>query len=464
LRRRTRQRSATDQPAGLPGECVVPIRGSKHRLAARVRQAVRSRLNEVLRGVGSALIGVIGARLLNLLGSVIIARTASLAQFGAFSLGYTFAMLVGQASAIFDTSFVRTYGVSRDRNERRALVRGQLYLKLAVAALLILVGLSAAGVLSVHVFGKAGLEALMFVSMADAAFFGLVATGAAFFQARRQFVRYSIVLLIEAAAGAAAVGAYAVATRPDALGGMLCYVVVDGTLAAAVSVLLYVRSRGPLPRSGVWHAMRRIVRFSGWLLPAQVVYIVQRRIDILVLAMFVSFRSLAYYGAAARLLAIASLLTGTLSGVFVAEASEAVGAGSSLRAYLAKARMASVLTVGVIVVVVILAPVAVGIILGPQYAPSVEPLRLLLVGQAFVAMALPSASLIIGLGRNGYVFVARVIELALAVGAALLLITRLGPSGAALAMLIASAGGALFTMIVAHHLVRRASTATRPRP
>jgi O-antigen/teichoic acid export membrane protein len=410
------------------------------------------RLTAVFAQYGVVVVGLGIARIFNFAGAILLAHELSVRAFGAFSVGYAFAMLVGQLPSVFDLSFVRNFGNARTDAERTAVERGHLQLKLLSTAVMVGLAVIAAGPIASHVFGRETLTSVIRFAMLDGAMFSLFATGPASFQGRGKFGRYAGLYAVEGIVGAAAVLAYVMLVDATATGGMTAYLLVDGALALGTCVIL---GRRLLPlrsvRAGDSQLMG-LVRFSGWLGLGNIAYLLTQRIDVLLLAGFASLFVLGQYGAAIRLIAVVSLFTGNLAAVFVTKASRLGTSRHEIREYLVHAGAATA-GIGVIVIgAIALASPIVHVVLGPDYAAAVGPLRLLLIAYGMVALSSPMTSLLIGVGKPRLVFVQRVLELGSALAAGLVLIPRYEATGAALCLLIGYGAGAAFATLNAYRL------------
>lgn len=408
-----------------------------------------------LKEYGTVVIGVGATRLLTLIASVILARKLDVEDFGAFSVAYTVAMLIGQLPGVLDTSFVRHSAISSLETEQRALLRAHLYIKLVALGVLTVAAFGASDILATYVFKKAGLGLLLLLAILSGGFFSLFTTGLAFYQCRGQFFRYAGLYFAESLVGLLAVVTYTSFFQPSALGSIGVYALVFGIFGIIVCSYLYVQSR-PLPAvSSLKSQWQRLLRFSSWLIPANLCYTLLERIDMLLLAGFADYFSLGLYGAAVRVVAIFSLFTGNLSVIFLPKAAEAVQSPRALKTYLAQSSLAILGILALITAGIVWAPILISVTLGPNYIGTTELLRVLLVGSAFIALSSPLSCLIYAIGRTSVIFAQRLMELGTALVMAFLLMPHFAALGAALSLVAAYFIGCSFVILNTYRLVLR---------
>lgn len=391
---------------------------------------------------------------------LIAARLLSVAEFGALSLAYTLTTLVGNLPNELDNSFVRNYIAAPSSGERAGFVRAHLSLKIGLSVVLIALGCALSPFIAGDLFNKPEIGPMICLGIVAGALWGLLWTQLAYCQARRHFWAWAVFSATQAAVVLAVVGAYFSASVPTALGTMTAVSTAYAGVAVAV-VLLLVHGSTP-SREAVRRARRTLVRFGGWLLGAGVVYLVLQRIDILFLAHSASFYTLGLYGAALRLTTIVTLFTGQLTVVFLPMASRAIGSPATLRRFLARSGAAAAAVTAVAALGILLAPAILRISVGTAYVGATPPLRLLLLGYIFVAIAEPLSCLIYAHAEMSRILVYRSIELAVAVIAVITLVPRFSADGAALSLCFAYASGMLYVLFTTRKYLKLARLREAP--
>jgi O-antigen/teichoic acid export membrane protein len=429
-------------------------------ILAKQRSKLFKHFLQLLKEYGAVVIGVGATRLLTFIASVILARKLRVEDFGAFSIAYTLAMLIGQLPSVLDTSFVRHYAMSASEAEKCMFVKAHLYIKLAVFGLITLVAFVSSDFLAVSAFGKADLGQILLLATLAGGFFSVFTTGLAYYQGGSQFLKYAALYFVESLIGLLAIGAYIGLFAPSALGAIGVYTVVFGALGAATSFYLYMKSHlasAAFPKSH----FQQLLGFGSWLIPASLCYILLQRIDLLLLARFVDYTSLGLYGAAVRVVAIFSLFTGNLPVIFLPKAAEAIKSPQAIKIYLLQSSLA---TLGILVIIasgVLWAPKLLSI-LGPDYTGATGLLRVLLLSYVFIAISSPLSCLIYGIGRTDLIFAQRLLELGVAVVTAFILMPLLADLGAALSMATAYFMGASFVTFNAYRwILKRVSWRSR---
>ncbi|MDQ3877271.1 MAG: oligosaccharide flippase family protein [Actinomycetota bacterium] len=421
-------------------------------LVARVRRQA----GQLGREYGTVIFGVGLTRLITFVVTALLARSLSVADFGAYSIAYTVTILLAQLPNMLDASFIRHFAMADDDVDRKSYVRAHLYIKAVTDGAMIFLGLVAFRFLAGVVFHKSGLAPLLLAAIAAGACFSLMNGALSFFQARKKFLWYSGAFFAVNLAGLIAVVIYLAGFRATPLGAMLLFNTVIYAIAAAfAAVWLFRTSR---VRNSVRRHARALIHFSGWLVPASVLYILLQRIDVLLLAHYATSRVVGLYGGAVMISSVVSLLTSNLQVVFLPKAAEAARPGGNLRSYTAQAALASGGILVLVIVGIAIAPILLRAALGVDYEQATGPLRLILVSYAFIALAPPCTALLYAAGKTFLLFIERLIETVVALTASLILIPRFSATGAAAAVVIGYSVGSAFVVFRAVTLVRRATS------
>lgn len=413
---------------------------------------VRGTILSGARDYANVIVGVGLTRLLTFLAAVLLARSLSIASFGAYSFAYTVMTLVAQLPGVLDSSFVRNYAFETDDDSRRALLAAHVFIKICLLSLIAVLTVVWAQPLSTAVFHKPGLKTLLIAALLGGACFSTFSTVLAFHQARKKFLAYSATFLLINLVAFAALGVYLSLSRATPLGAMLTFNTFPYAVAAIAAVLwLVAQSAGRPGRDG---RVTELLRFSGWLIPSAPLYILLQRVDLLVLSALAAYRVLGLYGAAVTLSSVASLFTSQLQVVFLPKAAECISSPEGRRDFFIQAMATSASIVLVALAGIAFSPWLLRVAFGPQYAAAAQPLRLLLLGYAISATVIPLWSLLYAVGKTRVIFGERVLELLAATGFCLFLVPRYAASGAAAGMALASVFGAVY--LVAN--VKRALT------
>lgn len=400
-----------------------------------------------IREFGTVVIGAGGTRLLTLLASIILARSLGVEAFGEFSVAYTVTTLVGQLPSVLDTSFVRHFSGANRLDEKQSLIRASLLIKLIVLALIIFGALIGSKYLAKLVFEKENLGNLLFLSLIAGGAFSLFFSWLAYFQSTSRFLIYAILNFLQNLIVLILISIYVLSVAPSSFGAMFIYTVNISIFSGVATIYLFSKSSLAV-LDLIKSYGKTLLRFSSWLIPAGILYILLQRIDILMLTRYSDYQALGLYGAAIRFISIVSIFTGNLVIFFLPKADKAVKSSESLKKYLLQGFVAFLGIIIIIVGVVIWAPQIITLALGSEYVASALPLRLLLAGQCFIAITSTLSCLIYGFDRTDLIFWERVLEFSVAIICALLLVKQYEMVGAALSLVIANAAGCIFVVIV----------------
>ena len=393
--------------------------------------------------VGAVSASVAVSRALVFVASLVLARGLDLHQFGAFTVAYTFVVLLGQVSGSLDISFVRFSAPADEGTPHRAWVRAFLTPKLAVALAIGLLAPMAGPLLAQHAFEKRDLALPLAVGIAGGGFFNLCTAAQAYFQSRRRLGGYAVITIAQGLLVLAAVSAWWLSGSRSLSVAIGVYTAVYAALGALSWALLLAASR-PAPDEAGHDRTRELLTLALWLLPAHLAWLVAQRLDVLLLARLVPLAEAGIYGGAVRLLGALAILTGSLPVVFLPRAALAVERSGGLRAYLHSAAVTVVILVAIMLGAIALAPQLVEALLGEVFLPAATPLRWLIVSQALLTVAQPAVDLLIAAGHSRAVLVQRLVQLAVAVSAGPPLILAMGLTGGALGAVATALTGCAF--------------------
>lgn len=382
------------------------------------------------------------SRLLTFLASILLARKLGVEQFGIFTTAYTIIVLIGQLPNIVDTSFVRNY-TDLDNQEKDSLTRTNLYIKLIIFLIIVVLSLTFSDTIATFVFGKEGLGTELYLAIIAGGAFSLFTTWLAYYQSKNQFARYASINFLQALIGLILIIAYLLLFNPTARGALKIYVLTYSLLGLITTVYLFFKSKNPGYEVFIRQS-RLLLVFTGWLIPASILYTLLQRIDVLLLTRFTDYYQIGLYGSAIRIIAIVSIFTGNLSVIFLPKATNALKSFNGLKNYLLQSLISVIGISMVIVIGIIWAPTIIGITVGYEYLSASSALRILLIGYIFISITSPLSCLIYGMNRTDIIFKERLLELGIAIISGILLIPKYGLYGASLSLTLAYMIGAVF--------------------
>ena len=390
-----------------------------------------TRLAVHFRGYAVLVLGTGLTRGLSLVTAVIIARTGSPTRFGEISVFLAIVTLWTEGDFL-DSTLVRYASAAHNETARTRYLKAALFLKVAWNVLLLMLAVPVAWAVSHGVFNKPVLFYAIFVAIVCAVGLNLLSLRAAFFQSQERFALYTATTSLFYILAFLFVVAIAVTsvrrdTMPIYYAYLLATVIVG--MFGLVSIVRIVR-RVSLERQ----VIKRIASFAGWLLGANLAYMVTQRLDILLLTGFASLAVVGQYGAALRVVATVSLLTGTLAPALLPRAARARRSPQLLLAYLRHAAPLSALIILCAGALWLAVPLVVRVMFGEAYSDAVPIVRILLIGPVCSAMYTPLSQLFLAQGEPRKMLYLSFLRLGSIATLGVLLIPPLRASGAALAV------------------------------
>jgi O-antigen/teichoic acid export membrane protein len=193
-------------------------------------------------------------------------------------------------------------------------------------------------------------------------------------------------------------------------------------------------------------AICKLLTFAKWLFACNLMYIIFQRLDVLILASYIKLEELGQYGAALRIVMVASLMTGSISTFLLPHASKTGRDSVLLRTFLTKAFYITVLLTGTVVVLWIAAPLVIDILFGSQYTDCLVLVRIILIGVAFSSVYTPLSQLFMAEEKPKKLFFLGVFRLCSILSLCLILVPLHGAIGAAWALTASELVAMLFTL------------------
>ncbi len=216
---------------------------------------------------------------------------------------------------------------------------------------------------------------------------------------------------------------------------------------AALTLLL---GQTPTPRLTIsldWGLMRRMVGFSGAAYGANLFAMIAARLDVLLLNIFVGGATVGHYAVAVTVAQAMLLVPQSIQRVLFVQFSGS-SADEANRLIPLASRMILALMAGIALVAGLFSTPAVRLVLGAEYAPTARLFVLLLPGVVAVSLLGITSSYLSGRGRPDLPMRAALVILITVVTLDLILIPRIGATGAAIATSIAYIIGATFQLVI----------------
>jgi O-antigen/teichoic acid export membrane protein len=379
-----------------------------------------------LRGYVLLLLGGGSARVLSFATAVVVARVVDPTEFGRYSLYVAVLIALATGTVFVDWTYVRF--ASADAGRERDYLRASFFLKLALLAGFVSAGYPVAFVLARYALHDRGLTTALYAAIVGGVLLTFPSLLAAVHQAGERFGRFARLTTVFYAA------VFALVLALWATGSLTIRAVFVAYSVSALAVAVPCIARlGALTRP--WRIDRVVIRqlasFSKWLAASNLTDVLGQRLDIIFLGAYASLGDVGQYGAALRILGIASLLTGVLPTLLLGRASQTRDSIVAMRQYLASTRRLSAGLAVVIGGLWLATPLIVRVALGGSYAAAAGLTRIMLLGVAFGAVYAPLAQLFLAENdprRVAYFSVVRLVSLVVLLAT---LVPVLGAKGAA---------------------------------
>ena len=400
-------------------------------------QLVRSRLARVF--AGTLLAGLL-SRLLVLAMTIILARQLSPDGYGIFTFATGTAALAAQFAGLgwpaLMSRLIPTFRVQENWPALRALLRwGDAIVLLGslVAFILIATAMTLPG------FDQdlqAGL-ALTLILLFPAAL--TLSRRSQLAGARRPAIG---IALDEALPPAAVILVAAIAGLSEATPAVLTHGIA-ATVGAVLATWFFRRAlpaetwqATPAGDPRVWMAM------ALPLLMGVSSRLIMNRMDILMLGPLSSFHEVGYFGTAFRITYLMTFPQVILMQIITPLLSESIAAnkqGAMWRHFRIAVFFSVATVLPVSAILSLFSEPIVTFIFGHEYAPAAPPLTLLAISQAFAALTIPCAGLLIAAGRGGTFGLINLVAVVINISLNFVLIPPLGATGAALASMAGTA-------------------------
>lgn len=397
------------------------------------------------RGYAALVLVTAVARTCAFVAAILLARQFGPERFGELSI---FLTILGFWSSpdFLDSTFVR-YAAGRDDAEAAGYLRAVFSLKTSWNSLLLVLAAPVAWLLSAYVFKKPVLFLAIALAMVCGAGLNMLSLRAAMHQVHEDLLRF-----------AATTSAFYVIS----LAGVSVAVVAAG--GATWAVFAAYGGSSLVVGSYSWRVVRRavaatqlrrelvaeIARFSKWLFGANLGYMITQRLDVFLLAGIGTLAAVGEYGVALRVVALVSLLTGTLAPALLPKASKTQRSSVLLASYLRHAAVLSAAIVVLIAGLAAVAPLAIQLLFGADYRGAALLVRVILVGTVAIAVYTPLSQLFMRDVRPRKMLYLSLIRFGVILGAGVPLVVALGAIGAAIAVAMAEVCVLVYVCIVLH--------------
>lgn len=376
------------------------------------------------------------ARGIALLNSVIIARFLGPERFGVFSIFYVVMILVWLLPSAFDTTFVRYAKTSNHDAEKKNFLKIAVFLKLTYASLVLLISYPLSYFLASCCLHKPEMKNFLIAAMSCGVFLSFLRTVASTFQEKEKFMKFAGLHAFYSTSIFFVLIASKVLGLCVSLEGVVLIFLVISITVGIFSIVHLFRKVGRLLPLNI-DAFKTSFSLGKWIFGATCLYYTFQRIDTLFLAKYVEFTSVGIYFVAIQITMVISLITASLSAVFLPKASQALESKNSLKNYAKESFVGIALINTFIVLLMLLAPFLIKMLYGNEYLSASPMLKILLIGWFLYVIYLPFSFLFYAFNDSKTKFLLEVLKFSVAAILLYCLVPFKGGYGAACAMTIA---------------------------
>ncbi|MCK9294123.1 MAG: oligosaccharide flippase family protein [Desulfobulbaceae bacterium] len=403
----------------------------------------------------TVLMGAGLARLFLFMTSVIVARTLGKSFYGQFSLFFVAFSIVPLFPQAFDTTYIR-YAKNLGAGENKAeYLRINILLKIIY---FLLVGCVSIPFLGTHSVGSSGELSPFFLYSLGAVGGGALCfsfTLASHFQEQGRFVASTLAESSYCLLIFLGVGVMYLFGFMNGLPQIFTVYLVVSMGSGLVFLWLLVRITGSLR---LFHRHQAMTFFSlgKWVFLTSVVMYLFPRLDVTVLAKFVSYADIGIYAAANALVMLLALFSRSLNKVVLPKAmNEAIASPQEFRKFSREVLLSSGLIVLVSLVLFFLAKPAIRIVYGTEYVASASIFRVLLGGYLISMLYVPYSFIFYALGHAHLRFYLECTKIILALALLLVFIPLFGLIGAAWSITIAMGASTVCSYIILRQKIAR---------
>lgn len=409
---------------------------------------------KVIKDYLTVLFGNSFSRGIQFVNTVLIARFLGTSEFGKFSIFYIAMILTWQLPQAFDSAYVRYAKNRSDVQEKIDFLKISVFIKLIYCVILSILSYPIAYFVA-HVFlHKNEVTVYIVISIFCGIFLSFLISLSSIFQEKEKFFKYTIV--------------YSFYTILILIGTVLVkFFIKNITINHIVSIFLAVTL--VVGCSSLFILFRRInsffsldlnslklfFSFSKWIFYTNIVYFFFQRMDLFFLARYLDFKLVGVYSAALQIVLMVSLITGSLSAVFLPKSIKAVETKQYFRDYLKGSLTVSIMANFFILTLVFLAPVLISFFYGHEYMQAVLILRILLFGWIFFIAYLPFSLLFYALDYTKVYFYLELLKFLIGISLLIILVPKFQIYGAAISISSAMIFNVFLSSFVLFNLLKK---------
>jgi len=379
--------------------------------------------------------------------NIVISRCLGKAAFGQFSLFYAAFTLAWLIPLAFDITFIK-YAKSVEISERKLdFMRSTVQIKILYILTTVGICYPLIALLEGLLVVENQAARLILSGILSGSLISFTNTLASSYQEKEKFFVYG---LMQGACSLLVFLSVALTIMTNEQISLDAIIRMYSTFSIALGLLglaLLVRMTGnPFILNKA--VLIEIISFGKWVLFMTIAVNIFSRIDLFILSKYVSYEEIGLYSSASQLVMLIYFVTGSMGGVFLPKAVNAIKSFNALKDYVQDCFAPISLLISMLIALFIGSPLWLRIIFGYEYLQAASVLRILLLGCFFSVLYGPFSYLFYALDDARVRFLLEFSKFAIAIILLFIAVPALGKTGAALAISMALFINAILSSIV----------------
>ncbi|MFA5339247.1 MAG: oligosaccharide flippase family protein [Candidatus Omnitrophota bacterium] len=384
----------------------------------------------------TVLFGTGFSRGVSFLNSIIVARILGPADFGKFSIFFTVMVLTWLFPQAFDATFIRNAAIAESDDEKREYFKMAVIMKIIYSVIAIVISYPLSILLAKYCFQKPGIEWVITLAVISGVFQSFLMTIASIYQEREHFTMFSffysfytvtifLMLILSVVFG----------MRPSFNMAIAMYASVSLAIGTVSIYLIFKRKiRNLLPLDT--KILNSSFAFGKWIFGTMTLGYLFTRLDLFFLPRYVKFESVGIYFSAQQFILVISVMTGSLSNVFLPKGCKALESRATYARFIKESFIISSAINILVVILIIFAHSIIRVLYGPDYESAGSIMRILLLGYLFSIVYMPFSALFFALGMMKQRFMLEASKFVIALILLFMLVPSYGIWGAAISITI----------------------------
>lgn len=320
--------------------------------------------------------------------SVLVARLLGKESLGNFSIFYASMILTWQLAEAFDTAFICQARRSEVHARKIQLLKASFLLKIIYSVVI----MATAGCVNYFVVLRhceaISLNNYIWNGIACGCAYSYVTSIANFFREKDNFVMFTAARGMHSSVIFAVLLFLFLFKMNFNLGNVIdLHIYVSIILGLLSCYQLYIRTDNPFHFNK--DDIKQSISFGKWVFGSAGLYYISQRIDIFIIAKFISMEDVGVYAVAVQLLMIVSVMIGAMSSILLPKAIKAAESEFTFKVYVSESLIPIVSVLLLLLAIAAVAPALIHAVYGGSFVHSAHVLRILCIGWMFGVLYLP---------------------------------------------------------------------------